>query len=158
MSKLLWHTLTISIPDEMAIKTKTGKISKRQTLTKLNNLSKSYGYLAIKLVKSQDNKVHVINEGQEIKFNKIKSNLIEDNTDLDDNPYSLTILEQKYCNSIKFDYTDPKIFRPLNIKERSYLRKKFKLSQNEEETLSDKLSKKPGIGFGLYKKYINKKI
>jgi len=71
---------------------------------------------------------------------------------LDNNPYSLTVLEQKYCDSINFDYTDPKIFRPLNMIERLYLRKEYNIPADEEDTLSDKLSKKPGTGFGFKRK------
>ena len=55
MSKVLWHTLTIKVPSEMVEITKTGKVSIKKTLTKMNNISKSNGYPSIKLVESLDN-------------------------------------------------------------------------------------------------------
>ena len=41
MSKVLWHTMTIKVPSEMVEITKTGKVSIKKTLTKMNMEAKS---------------------------------------------------------------------------------------------------------------------
>jgi len=75
MSKVLWHTMTIKVPSEMVEITKTGKVSIKKTLTKMNNISKSQGYPSIKLVSSSDNKPHIITDGKEWNINQLKANL-----------------------------------------------------------------------------------
>ena len=42
MSAVLWNTLTIKVPAEMVELTKTGKVSLRKTLTKVNNNISKY--------------------------------------------------------------------------------------------------------------------
>jgi hypothetical protein len=75
MSKVLWHTMTIKVPSDMVEITKTGKVSIKKTLTKMNNISKSNGYPSIKLVSSSDNKPHIIADGKEWNINQLKTNL-----------------------------------------------------------------------------------
>jgi hypothetical protein len=75
MSKVLWHTMTIKVPSEMVEITKTGKVSIKKTLTKMNNISKSQGYQSIKIVSSSDNKPHIITDGKEWNINQLKTNL-----------------------------------------------------------------------------------
>ena len=41
MSKVLWHTINIQIPDKMINVSKTGKMTMKQSLTKKGNISKS---------------------------------------------------------------------------------------------------------------------
>ena len=79
MSKVLWHTMTIKVPSEMVEITKTGKVSIKKTLTKMNNISKSQGYPSIKLVKSSDNKPHIITDGKEWNIEQLKTTLNKSN-------------------------------------------------------------------------------
>ena len=79
MSKVLWHTMTIKVPSEMVEITKTGKVSIKKTLTKMNNISKSQGYPSIKLVKSFDNKPHIITDGKEWNIEQLKTTLNKSN-------------------------------------------------------------------------------
>ena len=41
MSKVLWHTINIQIPDKMINVSKTGKMTIKQSLTTKGNISKS---------------------------------------------------------------------------------------------------------------------
>jgi hypothetical protein len=72
---MLWHTVTVQVPHEMVDITSDGKISIKKTLTKLNGISKSQGYPAIKLIKSNDNKVHVINKGKKWNIDQLQTTL-----------------------------------------------------------------------------------
>jgi len=72
---VLWHTLTIQVPKDMITFTRTGRVSVRPTLTKLNNLSKSQGKTAIRLMKSPDDKAHIITDGKKYTHQELKGNL-----------------------------------------------------------------------------------
>jgi hypothetical protein len=65
MSKTLWHTIQIKVPREMVELSKSDKISVKKTLTKTLNISKSQKTPAIKLIPSNDNKPHIVNDGKE---------------------------------------------------------------------------------------------
>ena len=65
MSKTLWHTIQIQVPKEMVELTKSGKVSVKKTLTKTLNISRSQKTPAIKLIPSNDNKPHIVNDGKE---------------------------------------------------------------------------------------------
>ena len=71
----LWHTLTIQVPKDMITFTPSGRVSVRPTITKLHNLSKSQGKTAIRLMKSPDNKAHVITDGKTYTHQELKGNL-----------------------------------------------------------------------------------
>ena len=71
----LWHTLTIQVPKDMITFTRTGRVSVRPTLTKLHNLSKSQGKTAIRLVKSPDDKAHIIRDGKPYSHRELIGNL-----------------------------------------------------------------------------------
>jgi len=73
----LWHTLTIQVPKEMITFTPSGRVSVRPTLTKLNNLSKSQGKTAIRLMKSPDNKAHIITDGKSYTKQDLKTRLVD---------------------------------------------------------------------------------
>jgi hypothetical protein len=75
MSKTLWHTISIKVPSEMVELTKTGKISIKRTLTKLNNISKSQKMPSIKLIPSNINKPEIINEGKEWNVEELKTRM-----------------------------------------------------------------------------------
>ena len=79
MNKVLWHTITIKVPSEMVEITKTGKVSIKKTLTKMNNISRSQGYPSIELISSSDNKSHIIAEGKEWNIEQLKTNLKKSN-------------------------------------------------------------------------------
>lgn len=72
---VLWHTLTIQVPKDMITFTPSGRVSVRPTLTKLHNLSKSQGKTAIRLMKSPDNKAHVITDGKSYTHQELKGKL-----------------------------------------------------------------------------------
>lgn len=65
MDKLLWNTLIIKVPESMVTFTKKGKVSIKRSLTKLHNVSRNQKQPSIKLIPSDDNKVHILNEGKE---------------------------------------------------------------------------------------------
>ena len=65
MSKTLWHTIQIKVPKEMVELTKSGKVSVKKTLTKTLNISRSQKTPAIKLIPSDVNKPHIVNDGKE---------------------------------------------------------------------------------------------
>jgi hypothetical protein len=119
MSKLLWHTVTISIPDKMVIKTKTGKTSLKQTLTELNSLVKAGGYPAIKLVNSNDNKVHVIDEGEPefLKPKKVKIPKDINEIDIIDPTNKRPKKSMMYNKKLKpiFDIKDINSFKSTNL-------------------------------------------
>jgi len=71
----LWHTLTIQVPKDMITFTPSGRVSVRPTLTKLHNLSKSQGKTAIRLVKSPDDKAHIVRDGKPYSHRELKGNL-----------------------------------------------------------------------------------
>jgi len=57
--------------------TPSGRVSVRPTLTKLNNLSKSQGKTAIRLMKSPDNKAHIITDGKSYTKQDLKTRLVD---------------------------------------------------------------------------------
>ena len=75
MSKTLWHTIQIQVPKEMIELNKSGSISIKKTLTKTFNISKSNKIPAIKLIPSNDNKAHVINDGKEWNVDELKARM-----------------------------------------------------------------------------------
>jgi hypothetical protein len=75
MSKTLWHTISIKVPSEMVELTKTGKVSVKRTLTKLNNVSKSQKMPSIKLIPSNINKPEIVNDGKEWNVEELKTRM-----------------------------------------------------------------------------------
>ena len=71
----LWHSLTIQVPKDMITFTPSGRVSIRPTITKLHNLSKSQGKTAIRLVKSPDDKAHIVRDGKPYSHRELKGNL-----------------------------------------------------------------------------------
>ena len=69
---VLWHTLTIQVPKDMITFTPSGRVSVRPTITKLHNLSKSQGKTAIRLMKSPDDKAHIITDGKKYTHQELK--------------------------------------------------------------------------------------
>ena len=75
MSKTLWHTIQIQVPIEMIELNKSGSISIKKTLTKTLNISKSNQIPAIKLIPSNDNKAHIVNDGKEWNIDELKARM-----------------------------------------------------------------------------------
>ena len=75
MSKTLWHTIQIQVPKEMVELTKSGKVSVKKTLTKTLNISRSQKTPAIKLIPSDVNKPHIVNDGKEWDVNVLKERM-----------------------------------------------------------------------------------
>jgi hypothetical protein len=75
MSKTLWHTIQIKVPKEMVELTKSGKVSVKKTLTKTLNISRSQKTPAIKLIPSDVNKPHIVNDGKEWDVNILKERM-----------------------------------------------------------------------------------
>ena len=75
MSKTLWHTIQIKVPKEMVELTKSGKVSVKKTLTKTLNISRSNKTPAIKLIPSNDNKPHIVNDGKEWDIDVLKERM-----------------------------------------------------------------------------------
>ena len=75
MSKTLWHTIQIKVPKEMIELTKSGKVSVKKTLTKTFNISRSQKTPAIKLIPSNDNKPHIVNDGKEWNIDVLKERM-----------------------------------------------------------------------------------
>ncbi len=79
MSKTLWNTIKIEVPNEMVNITKKDKVVVKKSLTKTNNVSKANKEPSIKIIPGNVNKPKIINDGKEwnveelkIKMNKSK--------------------------------------------------------------------------------------
>ena len=55
--------------------TKSGKVSIKKTLTKTLNISRSQKTPAIKLIPSNDNKPHIVNDGKEWNIDVLKERM-----------------------------------------------------------------------------------
>ena len=63
MSINRFNTIEFSIPRQMLDINKSGKISLNQSLTKTGNISKRIGKKSFRVITSDDNKPHIINDG-----------------------------------------------------------------------------------------------
>jgi len=146
MSKILWHTITVQVPHEMVDITSDGKISIKNTLTKLNGISKSQGYPAIKLIKSHDNKVHVVNKGKKWNIDQLQTTLNKSNK-----------LTKKNKNRDIFKITNTQPLKDNkfieNIKKTVELNKKKK--KKTKETLKSEAEEYGGI-YNYYKNKLKK--
>ena len=101
MSKTLWHTIQIKVPKEMVELTKSGKVSVKKTLTKTLNISRSNKTPAIKLIPSDVNKPHIVNDGKEWDVNILKERMAK-----------ARAMRKKNANKNVFE---PKIKRMVNL-------------------------------------------
>ena len=101
MSKTLWHTIQIKVPKEMVELTKSGKVSVKKTLTKTLNISRSQKTPAIKLIPSDVNKPHIVNDGKEWDVNILKERMAK-----------ARAMRKKNANINVFE---PKIKRMVNL-------------------------------------------
>ena len=101
MSKTLWHTIQIKVPKEMVELTKSGKVSVKKTLTKTLNISRSQKTPAIKLIPSDVNKPHIVNDGKEWDVNILKERMAK-----------ARAMRKKNANTNIFE---PKIKRMVNL-------------------------------------------
>ena len=72
MSKTLWNTINIEVPNEMVNITKNDKVTVKKSLTKTNNVSKSNKEPSIKIIPGNVNKPKIINDGKEWNVEELK--------------------------------------------------------------------------------------
>ena len=72
MSKTLWNTIKIQVPEEMVNITKKDKITVKKSLTKTNNVSKSNKEPSIKIIPGDVNKPKIISDGKEWNVEELK--------------------------------------------------------------------------------------
>ena len=79
MSKTLWHTIKIQVPQEMVEITKAGRVSVKKTLTKTMNISKSNKQPSIELLPADVTKPQILNDGKEWDVNTLKQRIKKSN-------------------------------------------------------------------------------
>ena len=72
MSKTLWNTIKIEVPNEMVNITKNDKVTVKKSLTKTNNISKSNKEPSIKIIAGDVNKPKIISDGKEWNVEELK--------------------------------------------------------------------------------------
>jgi len=72
MSKTLWNTIKIQVPEEMVNITKKDKITVKKSLTKTNNVSKANKEPSIKIIPGNVNKPKIISDGKEWNVEELK--------------------------------------------------------------------------------------
>ena len=72
MSKTLWNTIKIEVPNEMVNITKKDKVTIKKSLTKTNNISKSNKEPSIKIIPGNVNKPKIISDGKEWNIEELK--------------------------------------------------------------------------------------
>lgn len=72
MSKTLWNTIKIEVPNEMINITKKDKVTVKKSLTKNNNISKSDKQPSIKIIPGDVNKPKIISDGKEWNVEELK--------------------------------------------------------------------------------------
>ena len=72
MSKTLWNTIKIEVPNEMVNITKNDKVTVKKSLTKTNNISKSNKEPSIKIIPGDVNKPKIISDGKEWNVEELK--------------------------------------------------------------------------------------
>jgi hypothetical protein len=130
MSKTLWHTIQIKVPKEMVELTKSGKVSVKKTLTKTLNISRSQKTPAIKLIPSDVNKPHIVNDGKEWNIDVLKERMAKARAMRKKNE-NKNVFEPKIKNMVnlnKFEGNIIKRARELGVK------KKEADAKNKENT------------------------
>ena len=72
MSKTLWITIKIEVPEKMVNITKNDKVVVKHSLTKTNDISKSNKEPSIKIISGDINKPKIINDGKEWNVEELK--------------------------------------------------------------------------------------
>ena len=72
MSKTLWNTIKIEVPNKMVNITKNDKVTVKKSLTKTNNISKSNKEPSIKIIPGDVNKPKIISDGKEWNVEELK--------------------------------------------------------------------------------------
>jgi hypothetical protein len=75
MSKTLWNTIKIEVPNEMVNITKKDKVTVKKSLTKTNNVSKANKEPSIKIIPGNVNKPKIISDGKEWNIEELKIRL-----------------------------------------------------------------------------------
>ena len=79
MSKTLWNTIKIEVPNEMVNITKKDKVVVKKSLTKTNNVSKANKEPSIKIIPGDTNKPKIINDGKEWNVEELKIKMKKSN-------------------------------------------------------------------------------
>ena len=72
MSKTLWNTIKIEVPNEMVNITKKDKVTIKKSLTKTNNISKTNKEPSIKIISGNVNKPKIISDGKQWNIEELK--------------------------------------------------------------------------------------
>ncbi len=72
MSKTLWNTIKIEVPNEMVNITKNNKVTVKKSLTTTNNISKANKEPSIKIIPGDVNKPKIISDGKEWNIEELK--------------------------------------------------------------------------------------
>ena len=72
MSKTLWNTIKIEVPEKMVNITKNDKVVVKHSLTKTNTISKSNKEPSIKIISGDTPKPKIINDGKEWNVEELK--------------------------------------------------------------------------------------
>ena len=72
MSKTLWNTIKVEVPNEMVNITKNDKVTVKKSLTKTNNVSKANKEPSIKIIPGNVNKPKIISDGKEWNIEELK--------------------------------------------------------------------------------------
>jgi len=72
MSKTLWNTIKIEVPNEMVNITKKDKVTVKKSPTKTNNVSKANKEPSIKIIPGDVNKPKIISDGKEWNVEELK--------------------------------------------------------------------------------------
>ena len=72
MSKILWSTIKLEVPEKMINITKKDNVVVKNTVTKTNNISKSNKEPSIKIITGNVNKPKIINDGKQWDVEELK--------------------------------------------------------------------------------------
>jgi hypothetical protein len=72
MSKTLWHTIKLEVPNEMVNITKNDKVVAKKSLNKTNNISKANKESSIKIKTGDTNQPKIISNGIEWNVEELK--------------------------------------------------------------------------------------
>ena len=134
MSKTLWNTIKIEVPEKMVNITKNDKVVVKHSLTKTNNISKSNKEPSIKIISGDINKPKIINDGKEWNVEELKISM-KKAKDLgkknEGKEYEKKSEKENLKNYIK------RIDRKINIKHERKERKQKQV--NERREISNKI-------------------
>ena len=144
MSKTLWNTIKIEVPNEMVNITKKDKVVVKKSLTKTNNVSKANKEPSIKIIPGNVNKPKIISDGKEWNVEELKIRM-KKSKDLSKKNEGK---EYKKKTNIDENFRKFKAENMAYTNERAKIRDKYKRDTNIKQILFDK---KTRFGDGLFK-------